>query len=176
MRIYRLLIPILISAIAFAACSGGNGMSPTASMPAVGSAGPVSGDHSGTFSHGTIPISGFTESDPCQGGLDLTLGGSMKYRAYTVVGRHKTKVTVTTAFDGLTGIDSAGNTYTFKGHGAAQIEIPNGGFLHGVVVGRIVAVGSGPDAGLRVRFKVNIADTPSGGFSVTLDKIEIVCA
>ena len=49
MRHFRILIPVLVFAIAFAACSGGNGTSPAAGMPAVGQ-NPVSADHIGKFS------------------------------------------------------------------------------------------------------------------------------
>ncbi len=104
----------------------------------------------------------------------MTYGGSINYRALTFVGKNKTKIALHTAFDGLTGTDSAGNAYTFTGHGNATVEIPNGGTLHGVGVAKITAVGSGPDAGEHIRFKAAIAIV-GGVLSVTFDSLKITC-
>jgi hypothetical protein len=173
MRNFRILIPVLVSAMAFAACSGGNGTSPTAGMPALGQ-NPVSADHIGKFSQGTLMVPPITEPDPCPGGLALTFGGSVHYSVSTVVGKTQTKITIHTAWHGLTATDSDGNAYTFKGVGNARVEIPNGGQEHGVAFGKIVAVGSGPDSGVRVRFRANV--TINGdSIDVTLDSIKLTC-
>ncbi len=175
MRQFRLLFPVLVSAIAFAACSGGNGTSPTAGIPAAGPASPVSPDRSGTFSHGTFQVPTFTKSDPCPGGLDMTFGGSVAYNAFTIVGQDKTVILVRTKWVGLTGTDSNGNPYTFSGGGRARLVIPNGQVLHGAGLGHAVFVGSGPDAGDSVRVKVDASTDGNGHYSVTLDSVKFVC-
>lgn len=175
MRSLRLLVPALASALLFAACSGGNGAAPNASIPVTGPAGQISPDNNGKFSQGTLPIPSVTESVPCSGGLDLTFGGSMNYRAHTVVQQKGTKVSIHTTLDGVTATDSDGNTYTFKGVGNAQVNIPNGGTLHGVGVGNMVAVGSGPDAGVRGHVKVGISVDTTGNVVLTFTTIKILC-
>ncbi len=175
MRRFRLLLPVLASVVLLAACSGGAGTAPTTGMPAVGPAGLISPDNSGKFSQGTLPIPAVTQSVPCTGGLDLTFGGSMDYRAHTVVQQKNTKVSIHTTFAGLTATDSAGNAYTFKGVGNAQVEVPNGGTLHGVGVGNLVAVGTGPDSGVRAHVKVAISADASGNIVLTFTTIRISC-
>lgn len=175
MQRLRLLLPALASVILLSACSGGTGTAPTTTMPGVGAAAPVSPDNNGKFSQGTLPIPAVTESVPCSGGLDLTFGGSMAYRAHTVVQQKQTKVAIHTTLDGVTATDSAGNAYTFKGVGNAQVEVPNGGTLHGVGVGNLVAVGSGPDAGVRGHVKVAISVDSYGNIVLTFTTIHIIC-
>lgn len=175
MRSIRLLLPVLASMALLTACGGGTGTAPTTSMPAVGPASPISPDNNGKFTQGTLPIPAVTESVPCTGGLDLTFGGSMNYRAHTVVRQKNTKVSIHTTFDGLTAVDSAGNSYTFKGVGNAQVVIPNGGTLHGVGVGNLIAVGTGPDAGVRAHVKVAIGADSSGNIVLTFTSIHIIC-
>lgn len=171
----RLLAPALAAAVALAACSGGTGSTPNANVPVTGAAGPISPDNNGKFSQGTYPIPAVTVSVPCPGGLDMTFGGTLNYRAHTVVQHNGTKVSIHTTFDGVTGTDSAGNTYTFKGTGNAQVEIPNGGTLHGVGVGNMVAVGTGPDAGIRAHVKVSISVDSSGNVTLSATKFKIIC-
>jgi len=99
----------------------------------------------------------------------------MAYRAHTVVQQKRTQVAIHTTFEGLTATDSAGNAYTFKGVGNAQVEIPNGGTLTGAGVGNGVAVGSGPDAGVRAHVKVNISVDSMGNVVLVFDKVNIIC-
>ncbi len=173
MRHFRLLIPVLVSAIAFAACSGG-GTSPTTGMPAVG-AGPVSPDRTGTFSRGTFQVPTFTKSDPCPNGLDITFGGSVAYTKFTIVGQNKTVIRAFTKWKGLTATDSAGNPYTFTGGGRVKLVVPNGGDLHGAGFGQATFVGPGPDAGTHVNVTVDVNGDGHGGYSVTLDSVTFKC-
>ncbi len=171
----RLVFPALAATVLFAACSGGSGTSSSASVPIAGAPAPVSPDNNGKFSQGSFTIPAVTESVPCPGGLDLTFGGQMAYRAHTVIQQKQTKVAVHTTLDGLTATDSAGDAYTFKGVGNAQVEIPNGGTLTGVGVGDGVAVGSGPDAGVRAHVKVDLSVDSMGNIVLTFNKVHVVC-
>ena len=127
------------------------------------------------FSEGSLTIPAVTESVPCPNGLDLTFGGPMTYRAHTVTQQKRQQVAIHTTLDGLTAADSAGNNYTFKGVGNAQVEIPNGGTLKGVGVGNGVAVGSGPDGGVRAHVKVDIGVDSTGNITLTFTKVNITC-
>jgi len=127
------------------------------------------------FSQGSLTIPAVTVSVPCPDALDLTFAGPMAYRAHTVTQQKRTQVAVHTTLDGLTATDSAGNSYTFKGVGNAQAEIPNGGTLKGVGVGNGVAVGSGPDAGVRANVKVDIGVDSVGNVTLTFTKVHITC-
>lgn len=176
MRRIRLVFPVLAAALLFAACSGGNGTSQTTAMPAVNAQGPVSPDNNNPkFSQGSLAIPSVTESVPCPNALDLTFGGPMAYRAHTVTQQKRQQIAVHTTLDGLTATDSAGNKYTFKGVGNAQVQIPNGGTLKGVGVGNGVAVGSGPDAGVRAHVKVDIGVDSTGNITLTFSKVDITC-
>lgn len=175
MQHLRLLVPALASALLLAACSGGTGTAPSASIPVTGPAGQITPNNNGKFSQGTLPIPSVTESVPCSGGLDLTFGGSMNYRAHTVVQQKGTKVSIHTTLDGVTATDSSGNAYTFKGVGNAQVNVPNGGTLQGVGVGNMVAVGSGPDAGVRGHVKVAISLDSYGNVVLAFTTIKIIC-
>lgn len=174
MRSLASILPAVACALALAACGGGNS-TPVASMPAAGAPAQVSPDNNGKFSQGTLPIPSVTESVPCTGGLDLTFGGSMNYRAHTVPQHGGSKVAIHTTLDGVTATDSAGNAYTFKGVGNAQVVVPQNGQLHGVGVGNMVAVGSGPDAGIRGHVKVSIGLDPYGNVVLTFTTIHIIC-
>lgn len=175
MQRFRLIFPLIAIGFVFAACSSGSGTSPTTSMPATGVQIPVSPDNNGKFSQGSLTIPAVTESVPCPMGLDLTFGGPMSYRAHTVTQQKRMQVVIHTTFDGLTATDSSGNTYTFKGVGNAQVQIPNGGTLKGVGVGNGVAVGSGPDAGVRAHLKVDIGVDSTGNITLTFSKVHIIC-
>ncbi|MGB8518879.1 MAG: hypothetical protein WCD38_01800 [Candidatus Tumulicola sp.] len=78
-------------------------------------------------------------------------------------------------FDGVTATDSAGNAYTFKAVGNAQVEVPNGGTLRGAGAGNMTIVGSGPDAGVSVHFNADISVDGGGNLSLTFNKLDINC-